>query len=107
MPQINGKEVMLRDKLTGKMWWELSPVVAAFGGLGEGASPKALFGALEWEDVCRLVRTLVTGWEFDGEPGDPVAMEALGSEVFELAVRCIERMTELMPKQGESASAST
>lgn len=100
-------EVTYREALTGKLWWELSPIVATFGQLGEGASPKALFEALEWEDVCRLVRVMVTEWEFEEEPGDPAAMDALGPELFELAVGCIQRMTELMPQPGESASART
>lgn len=107
MPTIGGKEVTFVERLTGKAWWELSPIVAVFGQLGESASPKALFEALTWGDVCRLVRVMVASWGFEGTPGDPAAMDALGPELFELAVSCIQRMTELMPQPGEPASART
>jgi len=110
MPQINGKEVVLIDHLTGKQWWELAPIVAAFGEAGSGGAvtAKALFRALDWDDVCLLVRVMVAGWEFDGDPGDPETMvTGLGLGVFELATLCIQHMTELMPQSGESASAST
>ena len=107
MPTINGKEVVLIDRLTGKQWWELGSVAAAFEGLGEGASGKDVLRKLDWEDLCTLVRVMVASWEFDAPVGDPDVLESLGIEVVALGLECLGKMGELAPNAGESASART
>lgn len=107
MPEVNGKQIALRDRLTGKDWWALAPVMASFAELGEDATPKELLRCLEWEELCTLVQVMVVTWELEGEPGDPEFMDTLGLDLYAISRPCIQRLLDLTPAPGEAGSAST
>jgi hypothetical protein len=71
MPTIDGKEVVFRDKLPARQWWDLFPKVTE---IESGDSFLEKFG---WDDAVALVKSLVESWEFDGDPGDAVSYELL------------------------------
>ena len=78
MPEINGKQVTFKSELTNREGWNVSPVMAALAeAQKDGATVKALFYAVSYDDALRLMSTLIESWEFDGDPQDPEAIGAL------------------------------
>lgn len=78
MPTINGKEVTFKANVSNRGYWELAPILAALQSIGaDGASLKALFYAVTYDDALRLFTTLIESWEFNGDPSDAAVYEAL------------------------------
>jgi len=69
--KVNGKAVVLRTRLPGRQTWEMVRNAAS-----EGATMP------EYDDAVKQLTIFVESWEFEGDPGDPAAYEAL--DYFEL-----------------------
>jgi len=113
MPEINGKQVTFKAELTNREGWNVSPTMAALAeAQNEGATVKALFNAVSYDDALRLMSTLIESWDFDGDPGNADSYEALDlyTEVFPLFTAALEEMgiqSERKANLGESVSEST
>jgi len=93
MPEINGKAVVLADRLPARQWWTLYPKVL------EIKAGDKLLDKLGWDTSVEMCRSLVTSWEFEGDPKDAAAYEgldfvdmvALVTEVFNHAIGLMAR----------------
>lgn len=71
MSEINGKAVEFADRLPARQWWGLYPKVL------EVKQGDNLLDKLGWDTSVEMCRSLVTSWEFDGDPQDAGAYEQL------------------------------
>jgi hypothetical protein len=113
MPEINGKSVTFKSELTNREGWDCSPVMAALAEAAQnGASVKALFYAVTYDDALRLMSTLIESWEFEGDPADVKSYEALDlyTELVPMFTEAIQEMGAQAQRRqdlGESVSEST
>lgn len=78
--EINGKKVVLRDKLPAKANYDM---------LGNAA--QVIEGAFkDFDKGVAFIQRFVVSWEFDGDPADPASYEDLDltSEMLALVGEC-------------------
>jgi len=113
MPQINGKEVVFKEKLESAAWWPLLPVIAGMQAvdesLPEAQRGMAVLAKLEWPSVRAMFAASIASWEFDGDPADVSSYDRL--DLFQESLPLLMALTNTIQQRasdlGESASAST
>ena len=69
---VAGKRVVLRERISAREGWAL-----------RGLAARAMQGErLSFEEECQALAYVVESWEFDGDPTDPAAYEALDATDF-------------------------
>lgn len=104
--EIDGREIVFRDTLPARMWWNLFPKIT---GVKAG---DILIEKFDWNTAISLVCSTVESWEFDGDPNDPetyvdwnfIDVVALVNASYE---HVIKLYAERMPDPGEVENGST
>lgn len=112
MPQINGKEVVFKEKLESAAWWPLLPVIASMQtvdqDLPEAQRGMAVLAKLEWPSIRAMFVASVASWEFEGDPADASSYDCL--DLFRETIPLLMALTDTIGSRasdlGESASAS-
>lgn len=87
---VNGRRVVLRERLPARECWPLIETLRVSQREGR---------EMTYDEEVRAMATLIESWEFEGDPHDPSAYEAL--DLFEeylplsgaIGANLIERMT--------------
>jgi hypothetical protein len=96
MPEIAGHAVEFGDRLPARQWWELYPKVA------EVQAGDRLLEKLGWDVSVAICQSVITSWEFDGDPADPAAYEALNfMDMLELVQLAFNHAVTLMGRRSE------
>lgn len=66
---INGKKVVLRDRLPARLGWDV--IVTKSGVLQKS------WNEIDFEDLAALLSVAVESWEFEGDPGDAASYASL------------------------------
>jgi len=113
MPEIAGKQVEFRERMTSRQWW---PVYYKIITVPAGEMIPA---AYSFDEAVQLCMAVVESWEFDGDPQDPGAYEHLGGNdeqtvtiflaLLSAAYRhAVSMLNKHLPEdQGESGGRST
>ena len=71
---INGKQVVLRDKISGARGWRAMQTLMRLSRLSDET---AIMDILGYDDAVALCSAVIETWEFEGEPSDAASYEAL------------------------------
>jgi len=95
---INGKQVTLRDRMSGARGWRAMQTLMRLSQAGDAAS---IMEALEYGAAIDLCCAAVESWEFEGDPSQATSYEALDS-----ATELLPLVTEAMRILGERVADS-
>jgi hypothetical protein len=107
MPEINGKRVEFKTRLTNRQKWGIIPLV---GAVEVAETMKAKLEAITWDDLVMLFTTLIKEWDFDGSPDDPAVYDDLDfpTEIVPLFQATFGAMGDLqLSNRGEAESGRT
>ena len=65
--EINGKQVVLREKMPAKECYDLLAIVRKAAATGD----------IGYDEQVQVFTTIIESWEFDGDPKDPEAYAGL------------------------------